>query len=78
MSGVVTVALDAMGGDRGPGEVAAGAALAARPGVLEIVLVGDERTLRGALDGRIPAGVTIRHTTETIGFDEEPAVAVRS
>jgi glycerol-3-phosphate acyltransferase PlsX len=78
MSGVVTVALDAMGGDRGPAEVVAGAALAARPGVLEIVLVGDERTLAAALDGGPPPGVTTRHAGEVIGFDEEPAAAVRA
>jgi glycerol-3-phosphate acyltransferase PlsX len=77
MSDVVTVALDAMGGDRGPAEVAAGAALAAQPGVLEVVLVGDERRLAGALRGAPPPGVSIRHATEVIGFDEEPAAAVR-
>jgi glycerol-3-phosphate acyltransferase PlsX len=79
MAGVVTVALDAMGGDRAPGEICAGACDAVRAGDLEIVLVGDERAIRAALPGgRPPAGITIRPAEDVIAFEEEPAGAVRA
>ena len=78
MTGTVTVALDAMGGDHGPSEVIAGAVQAVRPGELEIVLVGPERDLLVALEGRLPDGITIRHAPDVIGFDEEPTSAVRA
>jgi phosphate acyltransferase len=74
----VTVALDAMGGDRAPGEIVAGAVEAARPGALEVVLVGRERDIRAALHGDPPPGVSIRHSETAIDFDEEAASAVRS
>jgi glycerol-3-phosphate acyltransferase PlsX len=78
MADIVTVALDAMGGDHGVGELTAGAAAAARPGELEIVLVGDERSLLAALGGDLPPGLSIRHAADVIAADEEPAAAVRS
>ena len=74
----VTVALDAMGGDRAPAEICAGAVAAVAEGQLEIVLVGDEATIVRALGGSLPAGVTIRHAPDVIDFDEEPAAAVRA
>jgi glycerol-3-phosphate acyltransferase PlsX len=74
----VTVALDAMGGDRAPAEICAGAVAAATPGVLEIILVGDEEVILRSLGGQLPAGVTMRHAPEVIEFDEEPAAAVRA
>ena len=74
----VTIALDAMGGDRAPSEICLGARDAAVPGRLEIVLVGDGPTVRAEYGGELPAGVTLRHAPEQIAFDEEPAGAVRS
>ncbi len=73
----VTVALDAMGGDRAPEEIVAGAVDAVRPGVLDVVLVGRETAIRSALGGDPPAGISIRHTDGVIDFEEEPASAVR-
>ncbi len=74
----VTVALDAMGGDRAPAEICAGAAAAVEPGVLEVLLFGDEQAIRSAFGGRVPTGVTVEHTSEVIDFEEDPAVAVRA
>jgi phosphate acyltransferase len=76
--GAVTVALDAMGGDRAPGEICRGALDAALPGVLEIVLVGDTDAVRSAIGGDPPDGVTIRHASDVIDFTDEPAAAVRA
>ena len=76
--GVVTIALDAMGGDRAPSEICMGARDAVVPGRLEIVLVGDAPTVRAEYGGELPAGVTLRHAPEQIAFNEEPAGAVRS
>ena len=62
--GVVTIALDAMGGDRAPSEICMGARDAVVPGRLEIVLVGDAPTVRAEYGGELPAGVTLRHAPE--------------
>jgi glycerol-3-phosphate acyltransferase PlsX len=63
------IAVDAMGGDRGPNEIVAGA-LAARAEGIEPVLFGDP-----SLDSR---GLELRPTTGTIEMHEKPAEAVRS
>src|SRR5581483_7143622 len=65
----VRIAVDAMGGDRGPDEIVAGA-LAVRGDGLEPVLFGD-----ASLDAR---GLELRATTETIEMHEKPAEAVRA
>ena len=74
----VTIALDAMGGDRAPAEICAGALDAVVPGQLEIVLVGDTPLILAEYGGKLPRGVTIRHAPEQIAFDEEPLAAVRT
>ncbi|HZG36391.1 MAG TPA: phosphate acyltransferase PlsX [Gaiellaceae bacterium] len=63
------VAVDAMGGDRAPTEVVAGALLAAADGVTP-VLIGP-----AGLDAR---GLELIEAPETIGMDEKPAEAVRA
>jgi glycerol-3-phosphate acyltransferase PlsX len=63
------IAVDAMGGDRGPAEVVAGA-LAARQDGIEPILFGSP--------GIETHGLELRETTEVIGMDEKPAEAVRS
>ena len=81
MSGLWTVALDAMGGDHGVDTVvpAALAALRNREG-LEIILVGDESAIREAMT-RAGAGeqprLTVRHASQTVAMDEPPAQALR-
>lgn len=72
---MITVALDAMGGDHAPASTVQGAleALARFPD-LHVILVGGEapirRHLRGAYDA---ARVTIEHTTEVVGMDGDAA-----
>jgi glycerol-3-phosphate acyltransferase PlsX len=65
----VRIAVDAMGGDRGPDEVVAGA-LAARNESIEPVLFGPT-----GLDTR---GLELVETTETIAMHDKPADAVRA
>jgi phosphate acyltransferase len=72
------VALDAMGGDHAP-EAAVAGALRVPADEAEIVLVGDEATLRGLLSeaGR-PDALPIVHAAEVVGMDEDPALALRA
>lgn len=74
------IALDAMGGDFAPDEIVLGAAAAAGP-KLKILLTGQrpeiERCLAGVDQGR-RAHIEIIEASEVIGFDEEPARAVRA
>ncbi|HVS84936.1 MAG TPA: phosphate acyltransferase PlsX [Gaiellaceae bacterium] len=63
------VAVDAMGGDRGPAEIVAGA-LAARAGALTPVLFGP-----AGLDAQ---GLELREAPDVIEMHEKPAEAVRS
>jgi phosphate acyltransferase len=64
------VAVDAMGGDRAPSEIVAGARLAADEGI-PVVLVGPP-----ALVGD-PQGLEVVACTEVIAMAEDPATAVR-
>lgn len=70
------LAIDAMGGDNAPQAVVEGAmaAISERKD-LELILIGDEAQIKPLLtnDERI----TIIHTVETIGGDEDPIRAVR-
>jgi glycerol-3-phosphate acyltransferase PlsX len=63
------IAVDAMGGDRGPAEVVAGA-LAARSNTLTPTLYGDS--------GVDPHGLELVATSGVIGMNEKPADAVRA
>jgi glycerol-3-phosphate acyltransferase PlsX len=66
---VIRVAVDAMGGDRAPDEVVAGAVEARRPS-LEPVLVGPV--------GLVTHGLELVEAPETIDMDEKPTEAVRA
>src|SRR4051794_15982449 len=68
---MVTVAVDANGADLGPGEVAAGAALAAAHGV-RVKLYGPAETL-----GPAPGGVEIVDAPVSIAKSSDPAHAAR-
>ena len=63
------VAVDALGGDRAPEEIVAGAVEAAAEGI-EVVLVGP-----AGLDTH---GLELVESTEVLGMDEKPAEAVRA
>ncbi|MEE8331841.1 MAG: phosphate acyltransferase PlsX [Acidimicrobiia bacterium] len=69
------IALDAMGGDRAPEELVAGAILAAREGV-DVVLIGDEGKLQALLDAD-GADLPTINATEVIGMDDDPGSAIR-
>jgi phosphate acyltransferase len=63
------IAVDAMGGDRGPGEIVAGA-IAARSGTLTPILFGDA--------GLHTHGLDLHETTGVVEMHEKPADAVRA
>ncbi|HEX5131599.1 MAG TPA: phosphate acyltransferase PlsX [Candidatus Krumholzibacteria bacterium] len=73
------IAVDAMGGDKGPRVVVAGAidAALARPGEIQIVLVGREEQLRPLVGGVDSSLVEIVHASESIDMHEPPATAIR-
>jgi glycerol-3-phosphate acyltransferase PlsX len=73
------IAVDAMGGDLGPGVVVRGAlrALAALPPAVHLVLVGDSATLRAEAGTAHRDRVEIVHAPDVVGMDEAPAAAVR-
>ena len=79
MSTTVRVALDAMGGDKAPGEVVLGAIQAAREYSMGVYLVGREDAIRAELAKHDTSGLDlpIVHTDEIIEMDEHPASAVR-
>ncbi len=79
MSAGVYVALDAMGGDKAPGEIVLGAVQAAREYTLGVYLVGNEEIIRAELAKHDTSGLDlpIVHTDEVIEMHEHPANAVR-
>jgi len=74
------VAVDAMGGDRAPAEVVAGALLAAEAGI-SVLLVGQEPVVAPLLEGRdhrtTSAHVELLHAGEVVAMDDDPAKSVR-
>ena len=72
----VRVAFDAMGGDHGPSEIVPGVLDYARTHPAdELILVGDEPTLRSLAVGA-PPNVRIVHSGSVVGMDEHPARAL--
>lgn len=78
MSTTGVIAVDALGGDRGPLIPVEAALNVARSGTA-ITLVGDEGVLRDAAArfGGLPRNVEIVHAPEAIAMDEKPSQAVR-
>lgn len=72
---MTSIALDAMGGDRAPAEIVAGAALAAADGV-DVILVGEPDALAAELADH-DVDLPIVAAAEQIGMDEDPARALR-
>jgi glycerol-3-phosphate acyltransferase PlsX len=74
----VTVAVDAMGGDRAPDEIVAGAMLAASDGV-NVLLCGPGQALAPLLAEQAgPGAVEVVEAPDLIDFHDEPAAAVRA
>jgi glycerol-3-phosphate acyltransferase PlsX len=69
------VAVDAMGGDRAPGEIVAGACRAAQELGIPVLLVGDSSYLNSVV---LPDGVSVLPASEVVGMDEDPGRAVHS
>ncbi|HXP31460.1 MAG TPA: phosphate acyltransferase PlsX [Stellaceae bacterium] len=81
MSERITIALDAMGGDRAPDMVIKGANIALqRFPQAEFLLFGAESRIDPLLAKlpRLKARATIRHTDEAIGGDAKPSAALRT
>ena len=80
MTGIVTIALDAMGGDTGPEMVIPGAALAAErhPG-FKFILFGDQNRIQPILDRhpKLKAVSQVRHSDVAIAMDDKPSQALR-
>jgi phosphate acyltransferase len=78
----VRIALDAMGGDRGPEELIAGALSAVEQADLQISLVGDGPLLQSHLeriasDSKSAARLHVVHASQVVGMDEHPVDAIR-
>ncbi len=74
----VVVALDAMGGDNAPRATVRGALDARDELGLQVLLVGHREVLREVLEEEGRGELPILHAPETIGMEEEGALAVRS
>ena len=74
------IAIDAMGGDLGPGTIVDGALVAARHLQIGLLLVGDGRVIERELARHPGAGALdlhIIHTPDAIRMEEPPAAALR-
>jgi glycerol-3-phosphate acyltransferase PlsX len=78
-SDVIRIALDAMGGDRGPDVNVEGAVLAAREFGTAVTLVGVEGEIERHLRRHETRGLplTVRHAPEVVEMGESPTAAVR-
>ena len=74
---MVTIALDAMGGDTGPEVIVPGALAALREGI-GVILCGPRERVERALGDTVPAGVEVVDAPDQIDFHDEPAAAVRA
>ena len=69
------VAVDAMGGDRAPGEIVAGACQAAAELSIPVLLIGEPSAIAPAAG---QPGVELMAASESISMDEDPGRAVRT
>jgi glycerol-3-phosphate acyltransferase PlsX len=77
---MIRIAVDVMGGDRGPETILEGALDAARQGDLSLSLVGDEHLIGELLAGRFappPPGLAVVHAGDVVGMGESPTAALR-
>ncbi|HEV2098739.1 MAG TPA: phosphate acyltransferase PlsX [Stellaceae bacterium] len=81
MSGGITIAVDAMGGNQAPDMVLKGAEMAlARYPELNFLLFGQENAVRPLLTKlpKLAPAVSLHHTSEVVLDDAKPSVALRS
>ncbi len=74
------IAIDAMGGDKAPGEIVSGAleAIELLDGNDEVMLVGPKETVEPKLPRKHKGAVTIVDAPEVIGMDESPIDSIRN
>ncbi len=78
MNRPVTIALDASGGDHGPGVVVPAALDVLRKHrSVRLILVGDESAIRRELGEDRSERLQIRHATQRVEMNEQPAQALR-
>ncbi len=79
---LITIAVDAMGGDNAPEEIVKGALLALENKQIKIVLVGIKEAIENVIKQHQPnidlSRLEIVEATEVIGTDEVPTVAIKS
>lgn len=76
----IRIAVDAMGGDHGPGVIIRGAVHALSDDAeIDLFLVGDQTRIEAELNdvGRTRDRITVVHASEAIGMDEHPVESVR-
>lgn len=83
MTKTITIALDAMGGDFGPGVTVPAALLALKKSEsLKLILVGDEQQLRDQFTKlghpELPPRLQIVHASQTVLMDDLPSFALRN
>jgi len=74
---MVTVAIDAMGGDFGPEPIIKGVLEALESAKFKAVLVGDEEKIRPFLPAKVPENITIEQCTDVIDMDESATDALK-
>jgi glycerol-3-phosphate acyltransferase PlsX len=74
----VQIALDAMGGDRGPEELVYGAVQAVQETDVGVTLLGDEQRIRAALIDHDwpPEKIQVVHTSQVVTMEDSPFEAV--
>src|SRR5437016_3813328 len=78
---MVTIAVDAMGGDHAPKVEVEGAIRAVRSLDVNVILVGKQDVVRKELDQHVGADqlpITIHHASEAVTMDDSAAKAVRT
>ena len=77
---MLTIAVDAMGGDNAPGPEVHGAVRAVKTQDVSVILVGNESRLKAELsqfDGWRSLPIRIQHASEVIAMGDNPAKAIR-
>ncbi len=75
---LMTIAVDAMGGDNAPAEIVKGAVKAAKAMRAKVLLVGDEVAIKKHLPARfLPKNIEIVHCSDAIRMDESPGPTLR-
>ncbi len=72
------IVVDAMGGDNAPGEIVAGALMAAGGLGVEVILVGQRAAIEAELEGAKASNLKVIDAPDVIDMDEHPTEAVKA